>query len=137
MILARFIAEQRTAYRVPHTVTCALFGVSMAWFCKWCARFQIAGATRELHTARDCRCDTVDRAVKVKFTQLRRLHGSPCLHVDLRSEGWTASEKTLAESMRRQGLVAPPGSGLATQRHRDPLEQRRQRRTGEGVQRDA
>lgn len=32
MRVARFIADQRTNYRVPHTITCALLGVSLAWF---------------------------------------------------------------------------------------------------------
>jgi hypothetical protein len=30
--VARFIADQRTNYRVPHTLTCALLGVSLSWF---------------------------------------------------------------------------------------------------------
>jgi putative transposase len=30
--VARFIADQRTNYRVPQTVTCALLGVSTSWF---------------------------------------------------------------------------------------------------------
>lgn len=40
------------------------------------------------------------------FTRKRGLHGSPRLHADLRDDGWTVSEKTVADSMRRQGLVA-------------------------------
>jgi hypothetical protein len=32
--VARFIADQRTNYRVPHTTTCALLGVSLSWFYK-------------------------------------------------------------------------------------------------------
>ena len=105
-MLARFIAEQRTTYRVPHTITCALLGVSMAWFYKWFKRSQTSGAATGLHTTRDYRRDTVDRAVRIKFQQLRGLHGSPRLHVDLREDGWVVSEKTVADSMRRQGLVA-------------------------------
>ena len=35
MSVARFIADQRTNYRVPHTITCLLLGVSLAWFYKW------------------------------------------------------------------------------------------------------
>ena len=42
----------------------------------------------------------------VGFRKARGLHGSPRLHVDLRAKGWTVSEKTVADSMRRQGLVA-------------------------------
>jgi putative transposase len=36
--VARFIADQRTLHRVPHTITCALLGVSVSWFYKWAAR---------------------------------------------------------------------------------------------------
>lgn len=106
MSVARFIADQRTNYRVPHTLTCALLGVSVAWFYKWLGRATGPAATSGLHTARDRRRDTIDRAVKVAFTKARGLHGSPRLHADLRDDGWRVSEKTVADSMRRQGLVA-------------------------------
>lgn len=106
MSVARFIADQRTNYRVPHTVVCALLGVSLAWFYKWWDRAKGPGAERGLHTDRDRRRDTVDRAVRVAFDAARGLHGSPRLHADLVDDGWTVSEKTVADSMRRQGLVA-------------------------------
>jgi transposase len=32
--VARFIADQRTFYQVPHTVCCAILGVSISWFYK-------------------------------------------------------------------------------------------------------
>ena len=38
MSVARFIADQRTNYRVPHTICCGLLGVSLAWFYKWWQR---------------------------------------------------------------------------------------------------
>ena len=44
MSVARFIADQRTNYRVPHTVVCALLGVSLAWFYKWLVRAGSPGA---------------------------------------------------------------------------------------------
>ena len=44
MSVARFIADQRTRYRVPHTLTRALLGVSLAWFYKWARRAQGPGA---------------------------------------------------------------------------------------------
>ena len=69
MSVARFIADQTTNYRVPHTITCA------GW-------------------ASPCP------------EKARGLHGSPWLHDDLREAGWQVSEKTVADSMRRQGLVA-------------------------------
>jgi putative transposase len=104
--VARFIADQRTMHRVPHTVVCALLGVSVAWFYKWLGRAQGPGAVSGLHTDRDRRRDTVDRAVAVAFRAARGLHGSPRLHADLRDDGWRVTEKTVADSMRRQGLVA-------------------------------
>jgi putative transposase len=36
--VARFIADQRTKYRVPHALGCRFLGVSQAWFYKWVAR---------------------------------------------------------------------------------------------------
>lgn len=106
MSVARFVADQRTNYRVPHTVTCALLGLSLAWFYKWIARAQSPSAPTGLHTTRDRRRDTVDRAVAVAFSKAKGRHGSPRLHADLRDDGWTVTEKTVAQSMRRQGLVA-------------------------------
>lgn len=74
----------RTNYRVPHTVTCLLLGVSLAWFYKW---LPLVPPDRR-HPAvctplRDRRRDTIDRAVKVMFTSKRGLHGSPRLVHDL------------------------------------------------------
>jgi putative transposase len=104
--VARFIADQRTKYRVPHTVTCALLEVSLSWFYKWAGRASGPGAVNGLHTTRDRRRDTIDRAVRVAFDKARGVHGSPRLLHDLRDDGWRVSEKTVADSMRRQGLVA-------------------------------
>ncbi len=103
MSVARFIADQRTEYRVPHTITCVLLGVSVSWFYKWIIR---AGATDGLHTDTDRRRAQLDAAVAVAFQVARGLHGSPRLIADLRDLGWEVSEKTVADSMRRQGLVA-------------------------------
>jgi putative transposase len=104
--VARFIADQRTLHRVPHTLTCALLEVSLSWFYKWAGRAAGPGSVNGLHTTRDRRRDTIDRAVAVAFKKARGLHGSPRLVHDLRDAGWTVSEKTVADSMRRQGLVA-------------------------------
>jgi putative transposase len=95
--VARFIADQRTNYRVPHTVTCALLGVSISWFYKWLTRTP---------TPSERRRSQLDAAVTQAFRAARGLHGSPRLHADLRDAGWRVSEKTVADSMRRQGLVA-------------------------------
>jgi transposase InsO family protein len=95
--VARFIADQRTFYRVPHTLTCALLGVSISWFYKWIDRTP---------TPSERRRSGLDAAVADAFTRARGLHGSPRLHADLREAGWQVSEKTVADSMRRQGLIA-------------------------------
>jgi putative transposase len=100
--VARFIADQRTFYRVPHTMTCLLLGVSLAWFYKWAQRAIQPGP----HTPTEQRRVEVDTAVATAFTDARGVHGSPRLHADLREAGWVVSEKTVADSMRRQGLVA-------------------------------
>ncbi|QYL18296.1 IS3 family transposase [Mycolicibacterium pallens] len=103
MSVARFIADQRTKYRVPHTFTCTLLGVGVSWFYKWIGR---AESVDGVHTDTDRRRVEIDDAVKAAFGKARGLHGSPRLVADLRDLGWTVSEKTVADSMRRQGLVA-------------------------------
>ena len=105
MSVARFIADHRTRYRVPHTVTCLLLGVSLSWFYKWRDRALGPAAASGLFTVMDRRRDTIDRAVRVMFAKKRGLHGSPRLHADLVDDGWEVSEKTVADSMRRQGLA--------------------------------
>ena len=97
MSVARFIADQRTNYRVPHTLTCLLLGVTLAWFYKWRDRPP---------TPRQRRRADLDAAVAAMFDDAQGLHGSPRLHADLRADGWRLSEKTVADSMRRQGLIA-------------------------------
>jgi len=44
--------------------------------------------------------------VAVALRKARGLHGSPRLHAVLLVEGWQVSEKTVADSMRCQGLIA-------------------------------
>ena len=103
MSVARFIADQRTKYRVPHTVTCVLLGVGVSWFYKWITRAESADGLRTDTYRRRARLDT---AVAAAFTAAKGLHGSPRLIADLRDLGWEVSEKSVADSMRRQGLVA-------------------------------
>jgi len=101
--VARFIADQRTKYRVPHTFTCLLLGISVSWFYKWIGRAESADG---VHTDTDRRRAELDDAVTAAFGTARGLHGSPRLVADLRDLGWEVSEKTVADSMRRRGLVA-------------------------------
>ncbi|MBY0442393.1 MAG: IS3 family transposase [Mycobacteriaceae bacterium] len=102
MSVARLIADQRAKYLVPHSVCCVLLGVGESWFYKWIARASMAGP----HTAAGLRRAAVDDAVAAGFDGARGLHGSPRLVSDLRDEGWVVSEKTVADSMHRQGLMA-------------------------------
>ena len=82
MSVARFVADQRTNYRVPHTMTCALLGVSLSWFYKWINRTP---------TPTEQRRAELDAAVATAFRAARGLHGSPRLHDDLREAGWAVS----------------------------------------------
>ena len=61
MSVARFVADQRTNYRVPHTLTCLLLGVSLSWFYKWRDRSP---------TPRQQRRAELDAAVKAMFAEL-------------------------------------------------------------------
>lgn len=72
MSMARFVADQRTRHRVPHTLTCALLGLSLSWFYKWLGRATGPSATSGQHTARDRRRETIDRAVKIAFAREAR-----------------------------------------------------------------
>ena len=95
MSVARFIADQRTMYRVPHMVCCAILGVSVSWFYKWVHREP---------TPTEVRRSELDAAVKAAFEASKRTYGSPRIHADLVEAGWNVSVNTVADSMRRQGL---------------------------------
>ena len=95
MSVARFIADQRTFYRVPYAVCCAILGISISWLYKWLERPP---------TPRQQRRAELDAEVLRMFTASRRTYGSPRLHADLLEAGWTVSVNTVAGSMRRQGL---------------------------------
>jgi transposase InsO family protein len=99
--LAVFIADQRAVFDVPHAVACRALDVSESWFYKWNHR-------EHQPTPSEHRRAEVDAAVAGAFAAAHGLHGSPRIVVDLRSAGWTVSEKTVAKSMARQGLVARP-----------------------------
>ena len=95
MSVARFIADQRTMHRVPHTLTCAVLGVSISWLHKWLGRGP---------TDRQRRRAELDTRVRELFEASGRTYGSPRIHADLRAEGWRVGVNTVADSMRRQGL---------------------------------
>ena len=95
MSVARFIADQRTFYRVPYAVCCVILGVSQSWFYKWFNRPATAGQRRR---------GQLDAEVLKMFNASKRSYGSPRVHADLLEAGWTVSVNTVADSMRRQGL---------------------------------
>ena len=95
MSVARFIADQRTNYRVPHTLSCAVLGVSVSWLHKWLDRPP---------TGRQRRRGELDNRVRERFEASGRTYGSPRVHADLIAEGWRVGVNTVADSMRRQGL---------------------------------
>jgi putative transposase len=95
MSVARFIADQRTFYRVPYAVCCVILGVSVSWFYKWLDRPA---------TARQQRRGELDAEVLKMFKASRRTYGSPRIHADLLEAGWQVSVNSVADSMRRQGL---------------------------------
>ncbi len=95
MSVARFIADQRTFYRVPYAVCCAILGVSVSWLYKW---------IKDEPRPQQRRRAALDAAVLAMFVASKRTYGSPRIHVDLLEAGWTVSVNTVADSMRRQGL---------------------------------
>jgi transposase InsO family protein len=94
--LAAFIADQRTTYQVPHTLSCGLLGLSVSWYYKWIKRQP---------TERQQQRAELDAAVRDRFKASGGTYGSPRVHADLVAAGWRVSVNTVAESMRRQGLA--------------------------------
>jgi len=72
--VARFIADQRTFYRVPHAFTCRVLVVSEAWFYKW---------VKAPTTDRGQRRALLDEAVREAFAASGASYGSPRIHEDL------------------------------------------------------
>jgi transposase InsO family protein len=93
--VARFIADQRTFYRVPVAVCCAILGISIGWFYKWIK----APVTAQVQRRRE-----LDAKVRELFDASERTYGSPRIHRDLLEAGWSVGENTVADSMHRQQL---------------------------------
>jgi len=51
----------------------------------------------------------IDEAIRIAFQHRKQRYGSPRLHIDLKESGFKVSANTVAESMRRQELVAKAG----------------------------
>jgi putative transposase len=102
MSVASFVASQRAEFGIPHAKCCRFLGLSESWFYKWRDRSP---------TKRERRRAALDAEVKAIFDDsggTPRTYGSPRIHTELVEGGWTVAEKTVADSMARQGLVARP-----------------------------
>lgn len=98
--MAAFIVSQREAHGVPYAVSCRALGVSQSWFWKWKPGTLPPSARRRAR---------LDAEVAALFAARRGKDGSPRILAALREAGWKVSEKTVAVSMARQGLLARPG----------------------------
>ena len=98
--MAAFIASQREAHGIPHSVSCRALGVSQTWSCKWRdGRLPPRSARRERLKAEVARL----------FAARGGRDGSPRVTAALRGAGWRVSENTVAGLMREQGLAARRG----------------------------
>jgi transposase InsO family protein len=110
MIVASFVAAQRTERGVPHAAVCRALEVRESTFYKW--------LDRPL-TRRQARRTRLGEAVKASFDDSGGnpgTYGSPRVFEDLVEDGWVVSVNTVAASMRRQGL-----EGRAPKRRRRSL----------------
>lgn len=99
MIVAEFIASQRTAFGIPHAITCRALEVSQSWFYKWINRAP---------TARERRRARLDEQIGRLFTASGGTYGSPRITRDLREAGWRISENTVAARMVELDLAGRP-----------------------------
>ena len=98
MIVASFIAAQRTDHGVAHVLSCRALAVPASTFYKWLNR---PPTPRQVRRAR------LDRAVKESFDDSGGnpgTYGSPRVFEDLIEAGWEVSVNTVAASMAGQGL---------------------------------
>jgi transposase InsO family protein len=97
--VAAFIVAQREQHEVPYATACRALQVSPAWFYKW-----RDGDASPQHARRVALAAEIARL----FAAHHGTYGSPRITADLREAGWRVSENTVAELMRKQGLVARP-----------------------------
>lgn len=99
MIVAEFIASQRTTFGIPHAIACRALEVSQSWFYKWINRTP---------TVRERRRARLDEQIGRLFTASGGTYGSPRITRDLREAGWRVSENTVAARMVELGLAGRP-----------------------------
>jgi putative transposase len=95
--VAAFIAAQRDEHGIPHAVACRALGVSQSWFYTWRAGVVPPRAARR---------ERLKAEINRLFRHREGKYGVPRITADLRDEGWTLSENTVAALMREQGLAA-------------------------------
>jgi putative transposase len=99
VIVAEFIASQRTGYGVPHAIACRALEVSQSWFYQWINHKPTAGQQRR---------ERLDEQIQRLFTASGGTYGSPRITDDLREAGWTISQNTVAARMAGLGLAGRP-----------------------------
>jgi transposase InsO family protein len=92
-----FIAAQGAEHQVPYATACRALSVSEAWFYKW-----REGDPSPQHARRE----QLKVAIRRLFAKHRGTYGSPRITADLRDEGWTVGENTVAKLMAELGLQA-------------------------------
>jgi transposase InsO family protein len=95
--VAAFIAAQRDDHGISHATACRALGVSQSWFYKW-----KAGAL----PPRAARRERLRAEISRLFRGHEGKYGAPRITADLRDDGWTVSQNTVAKLMREQGLAA-------------------------------
>jgi putative transposase len=95
--VAAFIAAQRDAHGVPHSVSCRALGVSQSWFYKWKQGGLPPRAERR---------ERLKAEIRRLFVQREGRDGSPRVTAALRDAGWRVSENTVAGLMHEEGLAA-------------------------------
>jgi putative transposase len=86
----------------PLVKQCEWLSVSTSGYYDWVNRL---GKPVKRHE----RSGVIDEAIKIAFEDRKQRYGSPRLYVDLNESGFPVARNTVAESMRRQGLVAKAG----------------------------
>ena len=95
--MSGFIAAQGAEHQVPYATACRALSVSEGWFYKW-----RDGDPSPQHARRE----QLKVAIRRLFAKHRGTYGSPRITADLRDEGWTVGENTVAKLMAELGLQA-------------------------------
>lgn len=95
-----FVDDHQTQFKIQ--MMCQTLSVSRSGYYLWRRR-------RDQLSANKLRTRARDLAIAELFGKRKERYGSPRIARDLRQVGWACNNKTVARSMRRQGLVAKAG----------------------------